>query len=560
MSFPKGFIMKIRPLHIKHIASLLLAAALMLSSCKSLEVSEIPERTVSNGNFGGIAFDTTAKTAETALPIPQKTNALQSEETEISGESTTTPPQTTAAESETGTTAVTTTQNPVTTTAATKATTTKAATTAATTKPAETTAKTTEKTTTAATTEKTTAVTTTTTAEIITTAPKTEEETTKAPASGRNYPKNSYSALNYSEVKGVWISYIEINNLLKGKSKSEFRKAAGKLYDNCLSLGLNTVYVHVRAYGDAFYYSELYPFSKYVSGSLGTKTDYDPLEILIEEAHDRGLSFQAWINPLRLCASGDMPYVSADYPIGSWYKSADYKGKYIVNVNGTWYLNPAYSEAIKLVGDGVREIVSGYDVDGIHIDDYFYPTTDASFDSAAFNNSGKASLSAFRIANCNNLVREIYNATHECSSTAVFGASTQGNMNNNITQLYADAESWCRGGYIDYFAPQIYYGFENSAQPFKTCVDSWCDLVKGTNVKLYIGLALYKIGQEDKWAGSGQYEWQNTSTMIKRQIEYSFGKKDCSGIVLYCYNYLFSDGYHTAAIQKEIDNFKDLLI
>lgn len=535
----------------------------MLCSCKSLEVSEIPERTVSNGNFGGIAFDTTAKTAETALPVPQKTTAPVSDETEISVEVTTAPPETTATESETeSTAAATTTQKPVTTAAATKATTTKAATTeatttrAATTKPAETTVKTT----TAATTEKTTAVTTTTTEEITTTAPITEEETTKAPASGRNYPKNSYSALNYSEVKGVWISYIEINNLLKGKSKPEFRKAVGKLYDNCLSLGLNTVYVHVRAYGDAFYYSDLYPFSKYVSGSLGTKTDYDPLKILIEEAHSRGLSFQAWINPLRLCVGGDMPYVSESYPIGSWYKNADYKGKYIVNVNGTWYLNPAYSEAIKLVGDGVREIVSGYDVDGIHIDDYFYPTTDASFDSAAFSNSGKSSLSAFRIANCNNLVKEIYNATHECSSTAVFGASTQGNMNNNITQLYADAESWCRGGYIDYFAPQIYYGFENSGQPFKTCVDSWCNLVKGTNVKLYIGLALYKIGQEDKWAGSGQYEWQNTSTMIKRQIEYSFGKKNCSGIVLYCYNYLFSDGYHTAAIQKEIDNFKDLLI
>lgn len=178
MSFPKGFIMKIRPLHIKHIASLLLAAALMLSSCKSLEVSEIPERTVSNGNFGGIAFDTTAKTAETAVPVPQKTTALQSDETEISGESTANPQETTAAESETGTTAVTTTQNPVTTTAATKATTTKAVTT---TKPAETTAKTAEKTTAAATTEKTTAAATTTTAEIITTAPETEEEQQNLP-------------------------------------------------------------------------------------------------------------------------------------------------------------------------------------------------------------------------------------------------------------------------------------------------------------------------------------------------------------------------------------------
>lgn len=182
-----------------------------------------------------------------------------------------------------------------------------------------------------------------------------------------------------------------------------------------------------------------------------------------------------------------MKTLPAEYPIRKWYDDAVLNGKYLVNVGGTWYLNPAYPETVRLVGDGVREIVSRYDVDGIHIDDYFYPTTDASFDSAAYAASDASSLSAFRISNCSALVREIYSAVHECSGSAVFGASTQGSMSNNLNQLYADADAWCKGGYVDYFAPQIYYGFENSAQPFKRCTDEWNALVDGTGTRLCVG-------------------------------------------------------------------------
>ena len=507
---------------------------------------------INNGDYSGIAFDITEETAATAMSIPKRTESepedsflpeedddtvLPTDEDSPEETAVTTTTETSTKEN---TAEISTTATELTTTATSTATTTTVTTTKATT----------------TTTEKTTAETTT----VNTTTTTVTEKTTEPPEnnSGTSYGKNSYSALNYKQVKAVWISYIEINNLLKQKSEADFRKSIGKIYDNCLSLGLNTVYVHVRAYGDAFYYSDLYPFSKYVSGTLGKKTDYDPLKIMVKEAHNRDISFHAWINPLRLNSAADIPYVSESYTVGKWYNGSE-KGKYIVNVNGTYFLNPAYDDTIKLVGDGVRELVSGYNVDGIHIDDYFYPTTDASFDSIAYNAFGSGTLSSFRIGRCNKLVKEIYTAVNDCSNTAIFGASTQGNMYNNLNQLYADTEAWCKGGYIDYFTPQIYYGFENSGVPFKKCLDDWSDLVSGTKVKLYAGLCLYKVGLEDTWAGSGKNEWINSRDILKRQIEYSFGKKGCDGIALYCYNYLFSEGYHNAEIQKEIDNFKNLL-
>ncbi len=375
-----------------------------------------------------------------------------------------------------------------------------------------------------------------------------------------NYTKNSYKAINYSEMKGVWISYIEVSVLLRGKNESEFRRAAVQIYENCLSLGINTVYVHARAFGDSFYYSELFPFTKHISGAIGVKTDYDPYLILIDEAHKRGISFHAWINPLRLCGSGDLNAVSSDYQIKKWYDSSAFNGSYLVQVDGTWYLNPAYDQTVKLVSDGVREIVSRYNVDGIHIDDYFYPTTDESFDSIAYAASDASSLSAFRTENCNKLVREIYRAVHECSDTVVFGISPQGSNSNNLNLLYADVRAWCKGGYVDYFVPQIYYGFQNSTLPFKECADEWDGIVNGTKTQLCIGLAVYKIGAEDQWADEGRYEWLNSDTMLRRQIEYAQSCKNYGGIALYCYNYNVREGFLNTLVPKEITHVNRMFL
>ena len=387
----------------------------------------------------------------------------------------------------------------------------------------------------------------------------TSKKNDNVPAATDNLPVNNYTALNYNEVKGVWIWYSELYPILTGKSESQLRSGIGEYYDNCLSLGINTVYVHVRPFGDAIYKSDYFPWSKYCTGYIGKDPGYDPLKVMIDEAHTRGISFQAWVNPLRCYYEDDAPDVSTTYKTGQWYDTKD--GDYIVKVNSYWWLNPAYKEVTDLIANGAAELVSKYDVDGVHIDDYFYPTTEAYFDSIAFNASSYSSLSQFRLDNCSRMVGNMYKAVKSHNPTALFGVSAQGNVTNNETQLYADVEKWSKeDGYVDYMAPQIYYGFDNGGQPFEQVVEQWDKMLAGTGKSLIPGLAVYKIGTEDEWAGSGRYEWQNDKEIIKRQILKSQKTSNYGGVILYSYQFIFEpDSNVKTAVNKEIAAFKPLL-
>ena len=410
-------------------------------------------------------------------------------------------------------------------------------------------------TTTTAATTTTEEITTTTTAATTTTTTTTTTTPATAPTVTQPTGSNSYTAKNYSEVRGVWISYIELSSILMGKTEDQFTASIRQVYDNCVSMGINTVYVHVRSHGDAYYPSQYFPWSRYVTGKVGVAPTFDPLEVMLREAHARNLSFQAWINPYRLCSNSDMKSVSTGYPTGNWYQTSN--GDRVVSVGSYCYLNPAYDEAIDLIAAGVREIVTNYKVDGVHIDDYFYPTTEASFDYTAFNASGYSSLSSFRMNNCDKTVKALYNAVKAGNSTALFGVAPQGNVQNNYYSMYADVEKWCStAGYLDYIAPQIYFGFRNHSQPYETVLSQWQDMVTGTRVKLIPGLAVYKIGTEDS-SGDGRYEWITDEEIIKRQIIAARAKANYGGAILYSYNYVFDS---SPAIKAEMNGVKDVFL
>ena len=398
------------------------------------------------------------------------------------------------------------------------------------------------------------------------TALETTTETTTEPAAPAEklpeykFGSSHYTALNYSEVKGVWISYIELSELLTGQSRDSFRQNIGEVYDNCAELGINTVYVHVRSHGDAYYRSELFPWSRYVTGTLGGDPGFDPLEIMISEAHDRGLSFHAWINPLRTCTTSQLSGYG-EFPVYTFATAAGMSGKYAVEVNGTYYLNPAYDEVTKHIAAGAAEIVSNYDVDGLHIDDYFYPTTDASFDSSAYSGSGYGSLSEFRLSNCDRMVSEIYGAVRAANPSALFSVSVQGSISNNYDQMYADVRKWCTTpGYLDVIIPQIYYGFENSAAPYQAVLDEWDSLASAGGIPLVAGLSVSKVGCEDKWAGSGRYEWINSHDIISRQTAAAKKCGSYGGIALYSYRSIFQpEASVSAAVSEEISAIKELI-
>jgi uncharacterized lipoprotein YddW (UPF0748 family) len=370
----------------------------------------------------------------------------------------------------------------------------------------------------------------------------------------------AYTPLNHDEVTGVWISYIELAGILTGKTGAQFRASYAKMMDNCLTLGINTVYVHLRPFGDALYQSDYYPWSQFVTGTLGQAPDFDPLAVMLEESHKRGISFHGWINPMRIQSERNISRVSRDYAIGQWYTDDSKRGRYIVQHGNNWFLNPAYPEVIELIGNGAREITAKYNVDGIHIDDYFYPTTSTSFDAHAFNASSFTTLSNFRIFNCNKMVSTLFTAVKQGNPDALFGVSPQGNIEGNLTHLYADVETWCRNpGYADYIAPQFYYGFHNETQPYIECINKWQAFLENSDVVLIFGLAVYKVGAEDAWAGTGSREWLEEKQILRRQIAEARKLASYGGIILYSYNYLFNPVHVTAAIRDEIEAFKPLL-
>lgn len=338
--------------------------------------------------------------------------------------------------------------------------------------------------------------------------------------------EDKYTPLNYDNQIGMWFPYMDYAEYMSGKSEDEFRKEVRSRFEAAMEQSVNTVYVHVRPCGDAYYSSSDFPRGEYIGG------DYDPLSIMLEEGHSLGLSVHAWINPLRCQTTEEIKSLPDDYIVKQWAETAE--GTFVSEVNGRYYLNPAYEEVIQLICNDVDEIVRSYNVDGIHIDDYFYPTTDAAFDKEAFDASGHRDLSQWRLENCNRLVHAIFESIKRIDSRVLFGISPQGNINANYNSQFADVKQWGGSiGYCDYIVPQIYYGFENETCPFAETLAAWEKIVTAENVSLVIGLAAYKQGAEDKWAGAaGEREWIDNPDVIQRQIKL-VGESSAVGYALY---------------------------
>lgn len=323
--------------------------------------------------------------------------------------------------------------------------------------------------------------------------------------------EKKYTPIKHEFIKATWITVMEYENLMLNKTEKDFENAVSIYFSEIKNQGYNTILVHIRPYGDAYYSSSVFPKGSYYTGS------YDVLEIMIEKAHSLGLSIHGWINPLRCQKEDEIKSLPDTYITKKWYNQNF--GTLISIVNGRCYLNPAYDEVIQLISDEVSFIAQNYDLDGIHIDDYFYPTTSPDFDKSTFTESKSDNLAEWRRENCNMLVKSIYNAVKSVNSELIFSISPQGNISTNYTSQYADVKLWAgTKGYCDYIIPQIYYGFENESCPFAETLIEWEKLTVCEDVALIIGLAGYKEGKEDKWAGAGINEWIENKDVIARQI------------------------------------------
>ncbi|KAA9007499.1 family 10 glycosylhydrolase [Paenibacillus spiritus] len=344
-------------------------------------------------------------------------------------------------------------------------------------------------------------------------------------------------------LRGVWISTVfNLDWPSAGtagnpdRQKQEFTAMLDKLK----AVGFNAVFVQLRPSGDALYPSTIVPWSKALSGKQGVEPGYDPLAFMVAAAHERGMQFHAWFNPFRATTDTKAATLSA---LSSLHV-VNAHPEWIVKADDKMYINPGIPAARQHIIDTILETVRGYDIDGVHLDDYFYPSGAAFADDAAFaayNPDGIALKADWRRDNINRFVRDLGRQIHELKPDIAYGISPFGVWRNAKTDstgsdtaagvtaydsMYADVRTWIRQGWIDYVAPQVYWSLTNSAVRYDKLVDWWTQEVEGTGVKLYIGMAAYKIGADSDKA------WLNPDELI-RQLQYNASKEGVAGSILF---------------------------
>lgn len=338
--------------------------------------------------------------------------------------------------------------------------------------------------------------------------------------------ENTYTPLNFEKQRATWFPYVDFPEYMQGRTEDEFTAAITEMLTEASQNGINTIYFHIHPEGDAYYNSEIYPKGQF------NDDDYDPLKIVLDVAHSMNISVHGWINPYRMQTAEKMETLPDSYIVKQWI---DTESPMVILSDNRWYLNPIYHAVNHLLSQTVQEIIENYEVDGIHIDDYFYPKAVTEIDLNEFYSSKGSVLEDWRREKITEMVQTLYNTVKSYDSRLKFGISPQGNIDADYNTQYADVELWTRNtGYADYIVPQIYYGFENEVCPFEETLSRWEEFAENGNVDLIIGLARYKEGKYDKWAGiSGENEWIENDDIIKRQTELVNASEISDGYALY---------------------------
>ncbi len=298
------------------------------------------------------------------------------------------------------------------------------------------------------------------------------------------------------EFRGAWIQCV--NGQFQGMTPERMQQVLTEQLNSLQGAGINAIIFQVRAEADALYKSSCEPWSRFLTGVQGRKpsSDWDPMQFMIDECHKRGMEFHAWINPYRAKTKG----TTALSPIHPYNKHPER----FVTYAGQLYFDPALPENRQYISKIVRDIVGRYDVDAIHMDDYFYPYPNPGEDfpdDASFAQYGRgyANKADWRRDNVNVLIKEIHETVRECKPWVKFGVSPFGIYRNkksdpngsdtrglqNYDDLYADVLMWVNNGWVDYNIPQVYWEIGHSAADYDELVRWWAK--HSANRPLFIG-------------------------------------------------------------------------
>lgn len=370
------------------------------------------------------------------------------------------------------------------------------------------------------------------------------------------------------EFRAVWIATINNidwpNNRYDSpeKQKKDFRAILDKLKAS----GINAVIVQVRAAADAFYQSPHEPWSQWLTGEQGKAPTpfYDPLKFMVNEAHERGMEFHAWINPFRAVAN---KHYSDIHP----YHITNRKPSWFLDYGNLKIFNPGIPEARRYIVKIIKDIVYRYDVDGIHFDDYFYPypsNTHKLNDTNTFyrNKSSFRYKSDWRRNNVNMLIKEVHEAIVSLKPRVKFGVSPYGvwrndnlssygsRTNSGITSydhLHADVRHWLEMGWVDYVAPQLYQNIKHKNNPYKELVRWWSKNAFGRH--LYIGHAAYRLFWD---SNRSWYDYQEMPNQIRHLRKFSH----TLGSVFYsCKAILKNKGSLRDSLQRSFYNYPALV-
>ena len=304
------------------------------------------------------------------------------------------------------------------------------------------------------------------------------------------------SAQQKREFRGAWIQCV--NGQFKGIGTETMQRTLTYQLNELQKDGCNAIIFQVRPECDALYESDLEPWSYYLTGVQGEKPNpyWDPLQWMIDECHRRGMELHAWINPYR--AKTKSPHQNAANHVIVRHP------EWTFDYDGLTLLNPAYKECRDYICDVVKDIVERYDVDGLHIDDYFYPYPVAGVeipDEAQYRAApnGMKNRDDWRRYNVNMFIQQVYETIHQTKPWVKFGVSPFGIYRNqksdpngsktnglqNYDQLYADVLLWDANGWMDYCVPQLYWEIGNKAADYDELIHWWNRHL--TRTPLYIG-------------------------------------------------------------------------
>ena len=343
------------------------------------------------------------------------------------------------------------------------------------------------------------------------------------------------------EFRAVWVASVANISWPSqpGLDSKTQKEEAIQIIENAKKGNLNTIILQVRPQSDALYESKIEPWSYFLTGESGVPPSpyYDPLSFWIEECHKRGIKLHAWLNPYR-----------ASHPTNKSINETSSINRYsdiaLELKNGYWWYDPSLEQVKKLSLDVVRDIVSRYNVDGIHFDDYFYPypsyNDNEEFpDHISWENSKKSILindrKNWRRKSVNTFIKSVYKEIKKIKPEVLFGISPfgiwrPGNPKSATTtfdqydMLFADARKWIRRGWADYFSPQLYWTIANEKYSFPVMLD-WWESNNKKNRYLWPGIRL------SNYKGEEQIMEVSNQIMIMRSIV-----KKNPGIVFWSYN------------------------